>query len=106
MLNFIFKYLSIDFISNNYNLIMSDVDYIFSNIIGPPIDKISDSLNINITNIHFFITPKCHAISFNSISSGNNINIVCSFNKCKNINKKRFKKCIYKAYNSLINSYE
>ena len=78
--------------------ITNNVDYIFTNIIGPPLEN----LKINIKNIHFLLKPKNKQIIYNIISYNNNINIICTFQKGI-IDKKKFKRSIYKAYNSLLN---
>jgi sterol desaturase/sphingolipid hydroxylase (fatty acid hydroxylase superfamily) len=45
---------------------------------------------------------KGNSIVFNIISCEDKINVICSFKTNKIKNKKRFEKCIYRAYNELI----
>jgi hypothetical protein len=95
----------LDYISNYYiskkiiDNITEKVDYNFTNIIGPSLEN----LKINIKNIHFLVKPKNKQIIYNIISCNNNINIICTFQKGIIADKKKFKKCIYKAYNNLLN---
>ena len=70
----------------------------FSNIIGPSFNN----LNINITDIHFLTNTKNTEIIYNIISSGHNINIICSFKNGIIKDKKQFEQCIYEAYNILV----
>ena len=101
LINFITPYIHLDILSNCYNILLYNTDYIYSNIIGPPIDCLGK--NIKISNIHFLTNAKNKEIIYNIISSGDNINIICSFKKGLIKNKKKFKKCINTAYYKLIN---
>ena len=92
---------SIDTVSFLYEEIIHNCDYIYSNVIGPPIQEVNES-NVNVSNIHFLTKSKGNSIVFNIISCENKINIICSFNANKIKNKKRFEKCIYRAYNELV----
>jgi hypothetical protein len=92
---------SIDTVSFLYEEIIHNCDYIYSNVIGPPIKEVNES-NVNVSNIHFLTKSKGNSIVFNIISCENEINIICSFKTNKIKNKKRFEKCIYRAYNELI----
>lgn len=92
---------SIDTVSGLYEEIIHNCDYIYSNVIGPPIKEVNES-NVNVSNIHFLTKSKGNSIVFNIISCENEINIICSFKTNKIKNKKRFEKCIYRAYNELI----
>ncbi len=103
IINNILPYINIEIIAFLYDSIIYDSDYIYSNIIGPSVKKINKKSNLNLSNIHFLTKSKGNGITFNIISSENKINIICSFNKGKIKDKKRFEKCIYRAYNSLIN---
>ena len=103
IINIIFQYVNIDTISFLYDSIFYDCDYVYTNITGPSIKNICANPDVKLNNIHFLTKSKGDAITFNIISSDNNINIICSFKKGKIKNKKRFEKCIYKAYKSLIN---
>jgi len=94
----IIPYINIDVLSNYYDKIINNSDYIYSNIIGPPTDK----LDIKISDIKFLTTAKSSEIIYNIISCKNKINIICSFKKGVINNKKLFKKCIYKSYNNLM----
>ena len=95
----IITHINIDILSNYYDKIMHKSDYIYSNIIGPPTDK----LDLKISDIKFLTTAKSSEIIYNIISCKNKINIICSFKKGVIKNKKLFKKCIYKSYNNLMN---
>ena len=90
--------INIGILSQCYDNIINNSDYIYSNIVGPPTSK----LNIKISDIKFLATVKNSEIVYNIISCENNINIICSFKKGIIQNKKLFKKCIYKAYNNLM----
>ena len=94
------EYTNLDFVLYFYKYFENNVDYLFTNVVGPPIN----CCNVKITNIHFLLTAKRNEIIYNIISSGNNINIICSFKKGIIKNKKKFKKYVYKAYNNLINN--
>ena len=103
LINNFTPYINIDILSFLYDSIIYNSDYIYSNIIGPPIEEINKHTDINLVNMHFLTTSKSNEIIFNIVSSNDNINIICTFKKGKIQDKKRFEKCIYKAYNSLIN---
>jgi hypothetical protein len=68
-------------------------DYIFTNIKGPVHNTLED--------IHFLTIPKNNIIVFNIISSNDNVNLICSFNKGTIENKDRYEENIYKAYQNL-----
>lgn len=90
---------SLSYFCNSYR---SKLDYIYTNMIGPSFTEINNnSENLIIQNINFLCSATFNAILYNIISSDTDINIICSFKKGI-INKKRFKKCMYKAYKSLI----
>ena len=97
--NFV-SYINPKILLKYHNKIINNSHYIYSNVIGPPIDK----FNIKVSDIKFLITAKSSEIVYNIISSKNNINIVCSFKKGIVKDKKYFKKCIYKAYKNLMNT--
>ena len=97
-------YIPIKLRSNMYNLASSQQDYMFTNLISPSLDLINSNLDINVKNIRFLNSSQYNTISFNSISVDNNINIICSFKEGVITNKKRFKKCVYKAYKSLLDT--
>jgi len=73
----------------------SCVDYVFTNMIGPDIS------GGQLTDIHFFITPRNNEMIYNTISAGNKLNIICSFID-ETINKSLFEKCIYEAYKEMV----
>ena len=98
IINTITPNIELNILSKCYNNIINNSDYLFSNIIGPSINN----LNINITDIHFLITAKNTEIIYNIISSGHNINIICSFKNGIIKDKKQFEQCIYEAYNILV----
>jgi len=103
ILNFIihnvFYFMNIKSLLKTYNDICNNFDYVYSNIIGPS----TKDFNIKINDMHFIIAPKNKEIVYNIVSSNEeNINIICSFKKGIIKNKKRFKKCIYKAFKELI----
>jgi hypothetical protein len=85
-----------------YKYFVDNVDYMLTNVIGPKIDNI----HLKITDSHFITTAKSKEIIFNIISSGDKMNITCSFKKGIVKNKKRFERCIYKAYKQLIHDVE
>jgi hypothetical protein len=103
IINNVLTYINIEIITFLYESIIYDSNYIYSNIIGPCVKEINKQTNLNLSNIHFLTKSKGNGITFNIISSENKINIICSFNEGKIKDKERFEKCIYKAYNSLIN---
>jgi len=98
VLNNLISYINMDLLSTFYNNFTNNTDYVYSNIIGPSIKNLS----IKITDIHFLTTAKNKEIVYNIISCGDDINIICSFNKNIIRDKKHFKNCIYRAYTSLI----
>lgn len=101
MNNFL-SYINSNILSILYDSLTCDVDYIYSNIIGPPVKEINKETNLNLKNISFLIKSKGNGIIFNIISYENKINIICSFKKNKIKDKKRFENCIYEAYETLI----
>jgi hypothetical protein len=101
MINTFVPCINIDTVSVLYEEIIHNCDYVYSNVIGPPIKEVNES-NANVSNIHFLTKSKGNSIVFNIISCENKINIICSFKANKIKNKKRFEKCIYRAYNELI----
>lgn len=86
-------YLNVDIFSI-YNNSTTSLDYVFTNIIGPDVN------NKQIKDIRFLVTPINKEVIFNIISTKNKLNIVCSFIN-NSIDKARFEKCIYEAYNEL-----
>jgi len=102
LINSITPYIHFDILTNWYNNLLLNTDYVYSNIIGP--SNICMKKNTYISNIHFLINAKNKEINYNIISTGNNINIICSFKKDIIKNKKLFKKCINNAYHILINT--
>ena len=78
------------------------IDYIFTNVIGPPLNEINKNSNVKLKNMNFLITPSDKQIVFNLISCKDKINIICSFNEGIIKDKKRYERCIYKAYKSLL----
>ena len=101
-INTISSFINIGILSSCYNLISDNTDYTYSNIIGPSLED----TNIKINNIHFLTTSKNKEIIFNIISCNNEkINIICSFKTGVIEDKARFEKCIYDAYQSLIDTY-
>jgi hypothetical protein len=93
-INTIIFYLPITYL-NNYNM-----DYIFSAIIFPSIKEIN---TIKINDAHYVDNTYNSEVMYNIVSCGNNVNIICSFKEGIIEDKARFEKCIYEAYNSLIN---
>lgn len=102
MINTFVPWVNLDVVSVLYEEIIHNCDYVYSNVIGPPIKEVNES-NVNVSDIHFLTKSKGNSVVFNIISCENKINIVCSFKTNKITNKKRFEKCIYRAYNELIN---
>jgi hypothetical protein len=74
-------------------------DYAFSCMIGPSIKEID---LVKILDIHYLDNTINKEIMYNIISSGNNVNIICSFKEGIIEDKARFEKCIYEAYASLM----
>jgi hypothetical protein len=105
LINNFITHVNIDFLAFTYNSVINNTDYIYSNIIGPPVNEINKISHVHLKNIHF-LTTAGNGITYNIISCKNKINIICSFKKGKITNKKRFKKCIYNAYENLITSEE
>jgi hypothetical protein len=91
--------INIEILSFLHNIVTNDCDYAFSNVIGPQFNEFKD---MKITDIHFFSKSKNNIIIYNIISSGDNINITCTFEEGRIKNKKKFKKCIYKVYSDLV----
>lgn len=105
MINAFVSCIKLDVVSFLYEEIIHNCDYIYSNVIGPPIKEVNES-NVHLTNIHFLTKSKGNSVVFNIISCENKINMICSFNADKIKNKKRFEKCIYRAYNELITALD
>lgn len=91
---------SLKFLNLCYDNVLSNCDYVYSNIIGPDLDTIS----IPVTDIHFATVAKNREIVFNIISCKDKVNIVCSFKKGRITDKERFRSCIEQAYKSLLTS--
>jgi hypothetical protein len=98
MLNIVAS-INIDILSFLHNTVSTNCDYSFSNVIGPQLNVFK---NMKITDIHFLLKCSKNLILYNIISSGDNINITCTFKEGRVENKKRFKKCIYKVYSDLV----
>lgn len=94
------NYMPINFMSFFYNLAGSQQDYMYTNMISPSFASLKDDLQI--TNVNFLISSNYNTIIFNSISVENNVNLICSFKNGIIPNKKKFKKCVYKAYKKLL----
>lgn len=103
LINQISPYVSLDILTFLYDYLINSSDYIYSNVIGIPTEELNKNENIHIIDYRFFITTKMNETVFNIISCDDKINIICSFKKGRIKDKKRFEKCIYRAYNSLIN---
>jgi len=97
IINNIPRFINIPILLDVSDKIMDNSDYVFTNIIGP----CPDCLNVNISDAHFIVTPKNGEIVYNIISSGENINLVCSFKQGVIDDVKRYEACIYEAYDSL-----
>lgn len=95
IINYCIDLIPIHIISTIYDLYCYKSDYIFSNMICPEI-------NYSVNDVCFLTKHKCNAVTFNIISYGDNINIICSFKKELIKNKEHFKECIYKSYNELL----
>lgn len=100
-INTITRFINTGILSNGYNIITDNIDYIYSNMMGPSID----GCNVKLSNIHFLTTSKRKEIIFNIISCGDKINIICSFKDGIIADKDRYEKCITDAYQSLITTY-
>jgi hypothetical protein len=101
LINFIMTHIPLNILSKGYYTLLHNTDYVYSNIIGPP--NFCLAKDVNVSNYHFLIKARNKEIIYSIISSGDNINIVCSFKKGVIKNKKKFKKYLYKAYSSIIN---
>jgi len=97
LLNKVTSYIHCDNLCSIYYTILNKIDYTFSNVIGPTSDE------FKLTDIHYLTIPVKEEIIYNIISCNNNVNIICSFKEGIITDKARFEKCIYEAYNSLIN---
>lgn len=102
VLNQITSFLNINTLIFLYKYFLNKIDYTLTNIIGPSIEELNENYKIKISDVRFLIASKSNEVIYNIVSSGNNINIICSFKKGVIKNKKRFEKCIYKAYKQLI----
>ena len=98
LINTFTPYISLEILTLFYDSIANNSDYTFSNIIGPSIKE------YKLEDIHFLTSPKNNEIVYNIISSGNNVNIICSFKEGLITDKARFEQCIYDAYDSLMRS--
>ena len=97
IINAVIDYIPSPICKEIHNTIIEHVDYLYSNIIGP-----STTVNPEITNIHFLTTTIHKEMCFNIISYDNAINVICTFKKGVIADTDKFKKAIYKAYNSLM----
>lgn len=79
----------------------NSIDYIFTNMIGPNKSSWTNT-QLNVTDLHFLIKHNVCEIIYNIISIDDKINITLSFQEGIIQNKPRFKKCLQKAYNELI----
>jgi hypothetical protein len=91
--------LPLKYVSFLYDSLMEHVDYVYSNIIGPSKEDLSDC---TIEAISFVTKAKEHEIIYNSISYNDSINLTLSFQEGTIQDKERFEQCIYKAYEELI----
>lgn len=97
MMHHLLGFINIDFITYMFDLYSTHCDYIFTNMIAPSNDE------INVTNMYFLTKHINNSIMFNTMSFKDNINIICSFKKNLIKNKDEYEKCIYKAYDDLLN---
>jgi len=102
LINYITPYIPLNILSKCYNNLLDNADYVYSNIIGP--SNFCLEKDVNVCNIHFLTNARNKEIVYSIISSGDNINIICSFKKGLIKNKKKFKKYLYSAYSSIINN--
>lgn len=102
LLSYILNNTKYEIINKLIENISKKIDYIFTNVVGPPYNEIENISNLKLKNMRFLLNPKHKEIVYNIISFNNKINIVCSFNEGIIKDKKRFEKCIYKAYKSLL----
>lgn len=102
VMNRITPYIPLNILSNLYDIVLHHSDYVYSNVIGP--SNLVMPKGIKITDIHFLITAKNREIIYNIISCDDNVNIICSFKQGVISNKRKFKKCLCKAYSTIINS--
>jgi hypothetical protein len=98
LFNITCKCINISTILSWFNTIVINTDYSYSNMIGPT----SKDTTFKLTDVHFILKPINNEIIFNIISYDDKINIICSFKKNVMDDKTRFKKCIYEAYENLI----
>ena len=96
IINIMIKITPFNFIEYIINILSKRIDYIYTNIIGPTHDIIED--------VHFLISPLHSEIIYNIISSADNVNIIISYKEGVIQDKARFEECIYRAYDSLIES--
>jgi hypothetical protein len=102
--NFITQYIELDMLTKVYYNFINNTDYIYSNIVGISNLSFCKNKNFEISNLRFLTNAVNKEIMYNIVSSGNNLNIVCSFKEGIIKNKKKFKKSFYKAYNKLLNN--
>lgn len=100
IINNIATFINVKDLSWYYDNMIKNVDYVYTNMIGPHVDK----LTVQITDIKFLTTAKNSAIVYNIISCKNNINIVCSFKKGIIKDKVRFEASIHEAYHDLMDT--
>lgn len=97
IINYILNNFNMDIMSYVYNIVANNCDYAFSNIIGP-----SSVDNLKFSNVHFLTKHSYNCITFNSISTQTDINIIYSFKKGLIMDKSFYEKCMYKAYHKLL----
>jgi hypothetical protein len=96
IINNILYYLSADYKRQLYDLLFNNIPINYSNIIGPTIDKLTNTLQ----NIQFTTMTK-NNISFNIISFRNKINVNVSCRKSIISNVPKFIQCFKDAYKEL-----
>lgn len=101
-LNNFLPFINISIIAFLYHAITNECDYLFTNIIGPSVEELNSLSGIDMTDIHFLVKSESKLIFFNTISTDDNINIICSFKEGRIKDKKRFEECIYDAFESLM----
>jgi hypothetical protein len=89
-----------DILSFLSNIINNDFDYGFGNVIGPSFNDFKDDLKP--TDFNYLLKTTGNHVCYCIVSSGDNINITCTFKEGRIKNKKKFKKCIYKVYSDLV----
>lgn len=97
----IMKFMGKGMILKLYDIFMSNIEYCYTNVIGPDYNSIKE---LEIEKISFFTTAQKKEICFNIISYNNKLNLNICYKEgiIKDVNK--FNNSIKQAYNEIINN--